>query len=187
MSKEIDGIDAGLGDWLEAQPVFFVATAPTAPDGHPNVSPKGLDTFRALAELDVVYQDLTGSGAETVAHLRDNGRIVLMFCAFEGPPRIVRLHGQGEVVLPGEAAYASLDDRFPPHLGTRAYIRVAVERVSTSCGYAVPLMELRGPRDVLDKWSAKKGPEGLREYRADRNATSIDGLPAYPARNPADR
>jgi len=187
MSKQLEGIDPELGDWLEAQPLFFVATAPSALDGHPNVSPKGLDTFRVLAEHEVVYQDLTGSGAETVAHLRDNGRIVLMFCAFEGPPRIVRLHGRGDVVLPGETAYESLDGRFPPHVGTRAYIRVAVERVSTSCGYAVPLMELRGPRDVLDKWSAKKGPEGLREYRAERNATSIDGLPAYPSPDPAMR
>lgn len=182
MSEEIDRIDEALGEWLEAQPVFFVGTAPAALDGHVNVSPKGLDTLRVLGEREVVYQDLTGSGAETVAHLRENGRIVLMFCAFEGPPRIVRLHGRGEVVLPDDPAYASLDERFPDHLGTRAYIRVEVHRLSSSCGYAVPLMESRGPRDVLDKWTEKKGPEGLRSYWAQRNATSIDGLPALPAR-----
>ncbi|HVL98127.1 MAG TPA: pyridoxamine 5'-phosphate oxidase family protein [Egibacteraceae bacterium] len=180
MAKESDGIDAALGEWLEAQPVFFVATAPTAVDGHVNVSPKGLDTFRVLGARAVVYQDLTGSGAETVAHLRDNGRIVVMFCAFSGPPRIVRLHGRGTVVLPGDAGFDDLDGRFPDHLGTRAYVRVDVSRVSSSCGYAVPLMQLRGGRDVLDRWSAKKGPEGLRDYRAKRNARSIDGLPAYP-------
>lgn len=181
MGKEIDGIDAALGDWLEAQPVFFVGTAPAALDGHVNVSPKGLDTLRVLGEHEVVYQDLTGSGAETAAHLRDNGRIVLMFCAFSGPPRIVRLHGRGTVVLPGDPGFASLDGGFPDHIGTRAYVRVEVQRVSSSCGYGVPLMDLRGPRDVLDKWSAKKGPDGLRDYRAKRNARSIDGLPALPA------
>lgn len=181
MAKEFDGIDAALGEWLEAQPMFFVATAPAGRDGHVNVSPKGLDTFRVLGEHEVVYQDLTGSGSETIAHLRDNGRITLMFCAYAGPPRIVRLHGRGEVVLPGAAAYTRLQEQFDPHVGTRAYIRVAVERLSSSCGYAVPLMEFAGPRDVLDKWSAKKGPDGLADYRAERNATSIDGLPAYPS------
>lgn len=181
MSKEIDRIDAALAEWLEAQPVFFVGTAPVALDGHVNVSPKGLDTLRVLGEREVAYQDLTGSGAETIAHLHENGRIVLMFSAFQGPPRIVRLHGHGEVVLPRDTAYASLDGRFPPHLGTRAYIHVTVERLSSSCGYGVPLMQLQGSRDVLDKWSERKGADGLRDYREDRNATSIDGLPAYPS------
>lgn len=177
----MDEIDARLAEWLQAQPVFFVATAPTATDGHVNVSPKGLDTFRVLGGREVAYQDLTGSGAETVAHLRDNGRIALAFCAFEGPPRIVRLHGRGEAVFPGDASFHELDRRFPSHLGRRAYIRVAVHRVSSSCGYAVPLMDFRGARDVLDQWSTKKGPEGLRAYRTERNATSLDGLPAYPS------
>lgn len=180
MSRQIDGIDAGLAGWLEQQPVFFVATAPTDLEGHVNVSPKGMDTLRVLGEHEVAYQDLTGSGSETIAHLRDNGRLVLMFCAFSGPPQIVRLHGHGTVVLPGDAAFATLDGRFPPNVGTRAYIRVAVRRVSTSCGYAVPLMDVVGPRDVLDRWSAKKGTDGLATYRAERNAISIDGLPAYP-------
>lgn len=180
MSTQIDGIDSDLADWLEQQPVFFVGTAPRALDGHVNVSPKGMDTFRVLGEREVAYQDLTGSGAETIAHLRDNGRVVVMFCAFAGPPRIVRLHGRGEVVFPQHADHAALDERFPQHVGTRAYIRVAVERISTSCGYAVPLMEFAEPRDVLDRWSAKKGPDGLVDYRVERNAMSIDGLPAYP-------
>ena len=180
MGKQLDRIDPALGKWLEEQPLFFVATAPDAPGGHVNVSPKGLDTFRVLGDHEVVYQDLTGSGSETIAHLRDNGRITVMFCAFSGPPRIVRLHGRGDVVLPGDAAYADLAERFPPHVGTRAFIRVGVRRVSSSCGYAVPLMELDRPRDVLDRWSEKQGPDGLADYRAARNAASIDGLPAYP-------
>lgn len=186
MAKQIDRIDPKLGAWLEEQPVFFVATAPAAVDGHVNVSPKGMDTLRVLGEHEVAYQDLTGSGSETIAHLRDNGRIVLMACAFSGPPRIVRLHGRGEVVLPDEPAYATLDQRFPPHVGARAYIRVALTRISSSCGYGVPLMEVRGPRDVLDRWSEKKGPDGLVAYRAERNATSIDGLPAYPVPDRAE-
>lgn len=184
MAQQIDRIDATLGAWLEAQPVFFVATAPAARDGHVNVSPKGLDTLRVLGDHEVVYQDLTGSGSETIAHLRDNGRITLMFCAFSGPPRIVRLYGRGEVVLVDDPAADRLQERFPPHVGTRAFIRVAVDRLSSSCGYAVPLMDLAAPRDVLDLWSAKKGPDGLRDYRAERNATSIDGLPAYPSPDP---
>jgi Pyridoxamine 5'-phosphate oxidase len=178
VGKRYDGIDPKLAGWLAAQPVFFVATAPLAADGHVNLSPKGLlGTFRVLDEHTVAYLDLTGSGIETLAHLRENGRVVLMFCAFDGPPRIVRLWGRGEGVLPGDPDFAGLVAGFPAHMGTRSVVRVAVERVQDSCGYAVPRMALVAERDILDRDHAKKGPEKLVAYRADRNAESIDGLP----------
>ena len=182
----MDGIDPGLASWLEQQPVFFVATAPLAADGHVNLSPKGtLGTFRVVDRDTVSYLDLTGSGAETIAHLRENGRITLMFPAFSGRPNIVRLYGQGEVVLPSAPEFGPLVDGFPPHPGVRAVIRVAVSRVADSCGYAVPRMTLDGERDVLDLANAKKGTEKLARYRVDRNAASIDGLPAWPVDEPA--
>jgi len=134
--------------------------------------------LRVIDPKTVAYLDLTGSGAETIAHLRENGRIVIMFCAFEGPPTIVRLHGRGEVIPPGHPEFESLAAPFPKNLGTRAVIRVKVSRVSDSCGYAVPLFDYRGPRDVLDKWAEDKGAAKLEEYRRAKNAHSIDGLPA---------
>jgi hypothetical protein len=180
MSKVLDQITNELGAWLEAQPLFFVATAPLAGDGHVNCSPKGGDAFRVRGPLEVAYQDYTGSGAETAAHLRENGRIVVMFCAFNGKPNIVRLHGTGEVITPGHPDWETLASLFPPNPGTRAIVRVQVTRVSTSCGYSVPLMEHTANRDILDKWAAVKGEDGLSEYRAEKNALSIDGLPALP-------
>ncbi|HEY6749201.1 MAG TPA: pyridoxamine 5'-phosphate oxidase family protein [Mycobacteriales bacterium] len=186
MAKVFDGIDDKLARWLERQPVFFVATAPLAPDGHVNVSPKGtLGTFRVLDRDAVAYLDLTGSGAETLAHLRENGRVTLLFCAFDGPPNIVRLYGSGSAVLPSSAEFAPLVAGFPAHPGIRSVIRVAVSRVADSCGYAVPRMSLDSERDVLDLNHAKKGPEKLAAYRVERNAASIDGLPAWPADEPA--
>lgn len=182
MAKVFDGIDAGLASWLAAQPLFFVATAPLAGDGLVNCSPKGMaGSFVVLDERRVAYLDLTGSGIETVAHLRENGRIVVMFCAFEGRPRIVRLHGRGEVVLLDDERFAQLAARFPAHPGTRSVIVVDVVRVSDSCGYAVPRMDYVADRDVLDVWSAKRGADGLTAYRAEKNAVSLDGLPGYPA------
>jgi hypothetical protein len=163
--------------WLGRQQMFTVATAPLAADGHVNCSPKGGDTFRVLGPRDVAYADLTGSGIETVAHLRENGRIVLMFCAFEGAPQIVRLHGRGEVVEPGDAGFEELQGKFPVLVGLRTFIRVGVTRISDSSGYAVPLYEFVAPRDVLDNYSEKLGPAGLAEYRAKKNRLSIDGLP----------
>ena len=127
----------------------------------------------------MAYQDYTGSGAETAAHLRENGRIVLMFCAFDGPPMIVRLHGSGTVVTPEHPRFAELAAHFPANAGTRAIIHVAVARVSDSCGYSVPCFDFREHRDTLDRWAAKKGPEGLVDYRANKNQHSIDGLPAF--------
>jgi hypothetical protein len=155
-----------------------VATAPTGADGHLNLSPKGVaGTFAVLDSQTVAYLDITGSGIETVAHLRDNGRIVLMFCAFAGPPRIVRLHGRGRVVLPGDGDWEELAARFPPQPGTRSVITVTLERVSDSCGFGVPLMTYDRERDQLADWAGRKTEEELAEYRTKKNATSIDGLP----------
>jgi hypothetical protein len=186
VAKVLDGIDDKLARWLQRQPVFFVATAPLAGDGHVNLSPKGtLGTFRVLDRDTVAYLDLTGSGAETLAHLRENGRITLMFCAFDGPPNIIRLWGSGSAVLPSSADFAPLVAGFPPHPGIRSVIRVAVSRVADSCGYAVPRMSLDAERDVLDLHNAKKGTAKLATYRVERNAESIDGLPAWPLDEPA--
>lgn len=181
MAKEYVGIDEQLAGWLCRQPVFFVATAPLAGDGLVNCSPKGSGgTFAVLDSHTVAYLDLSGSGIETVAHLRENGRIVLMFCAFDGPPRIVRLHGRGAVVLPEDPRFGDLAGRFGTRSGARAVIEVDVVRVCDSCGYAVPRMDYVADRDILDKWSAKKGEAGLAAYRAEHNAVSIDGLPGLP-------
>jgi hypothetical protein len=168
MGKVYEQIDAKLAEWIRRQRLFFVATAP-AEGGHVNVSPKGpIATLRIVDGLTVEYDDHVGSGAETAAHLRDDGRICLMLCAFEGPPRIVRLHGRGEVVPAPD-----------PGDGRRGVIRVRIDRISDSCGYGVPLMEYVGERPQRDAWNAHKGPGGLRDYVAERNAVSIDGLPAF--------
>jgi hypothetical protein len=176
MGRVLDAITDELRTFLEAQPVFFVATAPVD-GGRVNVSPKGLDSFRVLDPRTVAYLDLTGSGVETIAHLRENGRITLMFCAFDGNPNIVRLYGRGEVLPVGEPEADALLDRFPLIAGARSVIRVALDRVSTSCGYGVPLMHFEGPRSRLIEWAEARGPEGLVRYRSDKNAASIDGLP----------
>ncbi len=185
MGKLFEGISPALAEWLRAQPMFFVATAPSDLDGHLNVSPKGLDgTFALLDEHRVAYLDLTGSGIETVAHLQDNGRIVLMFCAFTGPPRIVRLHGTGAVVTADDPAFAAASSLFatPAPPGVRSVIEVAVTRISDSCGFGVPLMDLVGQRPLLPEWAGRKGPDGIADYQATRNATSVDGLPGLSAR-----
>ncbi len=179
MSKQLDQINSELAAWLERQHVFFVATAPLSEQGHINCSPKGGDSFRVLGPLEVAYQDYTGSGAETAAHLNENGRIIIMFCAFEGKPDVVRLHGRGEVHVPGDARFEELAPGFPPNPGTRAIVRVDVERVSTSCGFAVPFMDFCAHRDTLDRWAETKGPAALDEYRAAKNARSIDDLVAF--------
>lgn len=181
MASVLDGIDDQLAAFLQAQPVFFVATAPLAADGHVNLSPKGLDAFTVLGPHQVAYLDLTGSGVETIAHLRENGRIVLMFCAFEGRPRIVRLHGRGEPVTADDPRFDRLAAHWEPRLGTRSVVVVDVERVSTSCGFGVPRMSYEGDRDDLTRWARKKGTDGLVDYWADKNARSIDGLPGVGA------
>jgi hypothetical protein len=178
MGKIHPEIDATLREFVERQHVFFVATAPSGSEGHVNCSPKGLDTLRVLGPTAVAYLDYVGSGAETIAHLRQNGRIVVMFCAFDGPPKIVRFHGRGEVVEPGDADFASLLALFEPDLGVRSIIRVAIERISDSCGYGVPRMRFEEERTQLPAWADRKGENGLVEYQRARNAASIDGLPA---------
>ncbi|MCJ7436338.1 MAG: pyridoxamine 5'-phosphate oxidase family protein [Acidimicrobiia bacterium] len=180
MGRVLDEITPAIRQLIDAQHVFFVATAPSGPDGHVNVSPKGLDTFAVLGPNEVAYLDLTGSGAETIAHLRDNGRITIMFCTFEGAPNIVRVYGQGEVIPVDDPRARELRTRFSDHPGARSIVRVDVERVSTSCGYAVPLMAYQDDRSRLTEWTEGKGAEGLVAYRAEKNATSIDGLPALP-------
>ena len=170
-------IDHALRGFINAQRMYFVSTAPLAADGHVNVSPKGLDTFRVLGSHTVAYLDYPGSGAETIAHLRENGRIALMFCAFDGPPRIVRLHGRGEVLEPDDAAFTELRPRFGDGPTGRAIIRIAVERVSDSCGHGVPRMAFEADRTQLPAWMDTKGDEGLRDYQRQKNASSLDGLP----------
>jgi len=173
-----EGIDERLGAFLAAQHVFFVATAPSGEGGLVNLSPKGLDgTFAVLGPTTVAYLDLTGSGVETIAHLRQNGRITLMFCAFDGPPRIVRLQGRGEAVLAGDPRYDGLAARFAPRPGARAVVLVELERIADSCGFGVPLLAYRGDREQLDEWAARKGTDGLAAYQAERNGVSLDGLP----------
>ena len=176
MGRALDAISDELAAFIARQHVFFVATAPTD-GGHVNLSPKGLDTFAVLDPNTVAYLDLTGSGVETIAHLRDNGRITIMFCSFDGRPNIVRLYGRGEVLAIGEPEADALIPRFGEYPGARSVIRVAVDRVSTSCGYGVPLLRYESERDQLTTWAERRGPDGLVEYREEKNAVSIDGLP----------
>ena len=172
-------ISPALSAFIEQQPLFFVASAPLSGSGHVNVSPKGLDTFRMLAPDRVAYLDLTGSGNETSAHLAENGRITIMFCAFQGPPRILRLFGTGRTVLPDDPVWDDLRSHFPANqVGVRQVIVVDIHRVQTSCGYSVPRMDLVGDRDTLDRWARNRGPAQLDEYRRHKNVTSIDGLTA---------
>lgn len=179
MGKVFDEITPALEEWIGKQRMFFVSTAPLAADGLLNCSPKGMDTFRVVGPREVAYLDLTGSGIETLAHLRENGRIVFMFCAFQGPPRIVRLHGHGEAVTPDAPEYEELRALFPEYPGTRAVVRAQLARISDSCGYSVPRYNYTGERDALVKWSEAKGPEALERYRRAKNARSLDGLPGW--------
>ena len=178
MSSAPPEIDAATAAWIAAQHVFFVATAPSGAGGHVNCSPKGGDTLRVLGPSTIGYVDYTGSGVETIAHLRDNGRICVMLCAFDGAPRIVRLHGVGEAVRPDDERFAALLERFGiGPLGVRAIIVVEVSRVAKSCGYGVPRMSFESERRELVEWGEKKGQDGVARYWRDKNAHSIDGLP----------
>ena len=177
MGKVHVEIDEQLAKMIRAQLVFFVATAPPVSEGNINLSPKGLDTFRILGPRTVAYVDIIGSGVETIAHLKENGRIVLMFCAFEGPPRIIRLHGQGHPIETHSPQFPGLISQFPHYDATRAIIVVDVTRISNSCGFGVPLMEYRGQRDHHFSWVQRKGLDGLTTYKAEKNRRSIDGLP----------
>jgi hypothetical protein len=163
-------------DFVTQQKVFFVATAPR--DGRVNVSPKGMDTFRLLSPSRAGYLDATGSGSETSAHLSENGRVTVMFCAFTGDPLILRLYGRGRAVRPDDEEWGPLRPLFgPPLAGERQLILIDIESAQTSCGFAVPFFDYSGDRDTLREWAARKGPEGLAAYRAEKNARSIDGLP----------
>jgi len=178
MGKVFDGIDQQLRAFIEAQHVFFVATSPLNPSGHINLSPKGLDSFRIIDGCTVAYLDFVGSGAETIAHLRENGRIVVMFCAFDGPPKIVRLHGTGEVLEPRDAGYMQLRGMFPAPPPDCSIIRIRVSRISDSCGFGVPRYDFQSQRAQLSEWSRRQGSSGLAEYQIKKNRTSVDGLPA---------
>lgn len=178
MGNVHQSITPPVADWIRRQQMFTVATAPLAADGHVNVSPKGLDTLRILDASTIAYLDLTGSGAETIAHVRENERITLMWQAFDGPPRIVRVHGRGEVVRLDDARVVGLFDELP---GARAVVIVHANRVSDSCGYSVPLYRYEGQRSKLLEWAEHHTADELDEYRAAKNSTSIDGLPAIPA------
>lgn len=179
MGKTFEAIDEKLAEWLRTQPVFFVSTAPLSGEGSVNCSPKGnRDEIVVLGPHTVAYLDQTGSGVETIAHLRENGRIVLMFCAFEGPPRIVRFHGKGRAVPIDSLESATLAEHFPGAngVGVRSIIVVDVERISDSCGYGVPIMPFKEHRPTMDQWSNRKGADGIREYWCEKNVTSIDDM-----------
>jgi hypothetical protein len=190
MGKVYDAIDDKLAAWIGEQPLFFVGTAPLDGDGHVNVSPKGpIGSLRVVGPHEVAYLDIVGSGAETAAHLRENGRIVVMLCAFAGPPRILRLHGSGEVVWAEDPAFDALRARMAfaePEVDElrRAIVRVHVTRIADSCGFGVPLMEHVGERPNATKWArgmlAKGGPAALDDYKVTKNTSSIDGLAAWP-------
>lgn len=177
MGKVRNEIDEPLATLIERQHVFFVATAPLSSEGNLNVSPKGLDSFRIVDPRTVAYLDLIGSGVETIAHLKENGRIVLMFCAFDGPPKTVRLHGRGRVIEPGAAEFPALVAQFPDYESTRSIIVVELTRVSYSCGFGVPLLKYQGDRDQIFRWAQSKGPDELKTYKREKNRSSIDGLP----------
>lgn len=189
MGKVFEGVDDRLARWIAAQPMFFVGTAPLDPDGHLNVSPKApIATLHVLGPSRVAYLDFVGSGAETIAHLRENGRIVIMLCAFAGPPRIVRLHGRGSVVTAGEPGFDELlescgfDDVGAVPEARRSIVTVSLNRIADSCGYGMPLMSFSEHREHMELWAAKKlrvgGPDALLDYQREKNSVSIDGLPA---------
>lgn len=179
MGKIHETITEDLKAFVAEQKMFFVATAPLSGDGLINLSPKGLDSFRILDEKTVAYLDLTGSGAETIAHLKENQRITIMFCAFQGRPNILRFYGQGKVLEKGSPEFEQLYPQFKPHRGARSIIVVDVQRIADSCGYSVPKYDYVEDRDVLDKWCERKSENEIVAYRAEKNTLSLDGLPAF--------
>lgn len=175
MAKFYPQLDDNLKAFITRQHIFFVATAPS--DGRVNLSPKGLDSLRVLDDKRVAYLDLTGSGNETAAHLLADGRMTLMFCAFEGDHRIMRLYGHGRAIKPGDSEWATLAPQFPTLPGARQIILLDIESLQTSCGAGVPLYEYRGEREALLRWVDKKGEQGVHDYQHEKNQVSIDGLP----------
>ena len=181
MGKTFASIDDDLATFIQAQKLFFVGSAPLSADGLVNLSPKGFDALRILDPMTVVYLDLTGSGAETIAHVKENSRLVMMFCSFEGAPKIVRLHGSGEAVEKGDEEFEKLSALYPETMGLRSFIKLHVERIADSCGWGVPLYEYQGQRDTYPRYVEQKGAEGIRKGQLKSNMTSLDGLPALRA------
>ena len=176
MGKVYDQIDSDISNWIKKQKVFFVATAPLSEEGHINCSPKGGDAFHIIDPHTVAYLDYTGSGIETISHLKENKRILIMFCAFEGSPKIIRLHGKGQVFLPNDEEYKNLISSFSSHPGSRSIIKIDVKRISDSCGFGVPNMKFKSHRDDLKRWAEARSPDELAEYRSEKNKASIDEL-----------
>jgi hypothetical protein len=177
MAKFFDSIFEQHNEFIRKQKMFFVGSALLSRNSHVNLSPKGIDSFRVLTDNQVAYMDIVGSGNETSAHLLENGRITFMFCAFEGPPNILRLYGNGRTVLPGDVEWEQLAVHFDLQLSTRQIIVADIHKVQTSCGFSVPLYEYIGERDHADKWANSKGADGLEAYKKEKNRVSIDGLP----------
>ena len=177
MGKFHDAIGGNHRKFIELQHLFFVSTAPLDAGGHINLSPKGLDSFRVLSPTRVAYMDIVGSGNETSAHILENGRITFMFCAFGGPPNILRLYGKGYAVLPGDAEWEALTLHFDILPATRQIIVADISKVQTSCGFGVPYYKYTGERDHAHKWADKKGADGLEDYKKEKNLVSLDGLP----------
>lgn len=177
MAKFHDTITDSIREFINAQHMFFVASAPLQADGHVNLSPKGLDAFRVLGDNKVGYMDLVSSGNETSAHIHENGRITIMMCSFEGNPNILRLYGKGHTVLPDTPEWDELSPQFTIYPSTRQLIVVDVAKIQTSCGFGVPLYDYVGERDIHFDWAEKKGEDGLKTYRAEKNYISLDGLP----------
>ena len=175
MAEQFPSLSAELTDWIHAQHVFFVGTADV--DGRVNVSPKGMDSLAVTGANEVLWLNLTGSGNETAAHVQGVNRITLMWCAFAGPPRILRVYGSAQIIHPRDDDWARCTEVLPAVLGARQYVRVNVDLVQTSCGYAVPLMDYQEDRQVLAMWADKRGEDGIRDYWAEKNQRTIDGKP----------
>jgi hypothetical protein len=183
MAKFYTELDDTLRQFIAAQQIFFHASAPR--HGRINISPKGLDTFRVLGDRRVAYLDLTGSECETAAHVADDGRLTLMFCSFADKPLILRLYGRGWVVRPRDARWQELRPLFPELPGARQIVGLDIESAMTTCGFAVPLFDCKGQRDLLPEFTCKMGEEGMDDYRRRKNQESIDGLPTYLLEGPS--
>lgn len=178
MAKFFDSLSEHLQDFIQKQKIFFVGSAPLNENGHINLSPKGTDSFRVISGNKVAYLDMIGSGNETSAHILENGRITIMFCAFDGPPNILRLFGRGRTILPKDEEWTELSSLFELGLATRQIILADIYQVQTSCGYGVPYYTYLGERDHMQKWAENKGEEGLEAYKKEKNWVSLDGLPS---------
>lgn len=178
MKQDYGSISPRIADFMKSQKIFFVATSPLSENGHVNVSPKGYDTFQIIDEKTVAYLDLSGSGVETIAHIRENNRITVLFCAFEGSPKIIRLYGKGTVITKNSPFFDEHIDRFPKYSGARAVILIDVIKVSGSCGFSIPIYKFISERDQLIKWSEKRGEDWIKDYQKTNNTVSIDSIPA---------